>query len=229
MGITDPAVLAPDEDLVRAAIGGDHPALAGVTFERLQAEGFVRMGFPTPYLPFAGGFPTPSGRFEFRSRDAVIAGLPELPDYVPPAEAVGGDARHPLALVAPADHHFLNSVFASSPAHLRRAGAPVVSLHPDDAAARGIVEGDRVRVHNDRGAFEAAAVLDGRARVGLVVTTKGWWPKLVGGANANATVAERDSDLGHGAVYHDNRVEVTPVGLPASSTTAGDGRLRRDG
>jgi anaerobic selenocysteine-containing dehydrogenase len=139
----------------------------------------------------------------------VIAGLPELPDFVPPAEAIAVDERHPLARVAPADHHFLNSVFASSPAHLRRAGEPVVSLHPDDAAARGVADGDRVRVHNDRGAFDAVAVLDGRARPGLVVTTKGWWPKLVGGATANATVAERDSDLGHGAVYHDNRVEVS--------------------
>jgi anaerobic selenocysteine-containing dehydrogenase len=209
MGITDPAVLASDDDLARAALGGSHPALAGITLERLRAEGFVRMGFPEPYLPFADGFPTPSGRFTFTSRDAVIAGLPELPDFVPPAEAIGADERHPLALVAPADHHFLNSVFASSPAHLRRAGEPVVSLHPLDAAARGVVDGDRVRVRNDRGAFEAVAVLDGRARPGLVVTTKGWWPKLAGGATANATVAERDSDLGHGAVYHDNRVEVS--------------------
>jgi len=146
---------------------------------------------------------------------------------VPPAEALGPDDRHPLALVTPADHHFLNSVFASSDAHLRRAGEAVVSLHPDDAAARGVTAGDRVRVHNDRGSFEATVVLDGRSRLGVVVTTKGRWPKLSGGATANATVAERDSDLGHGAVYHDNRVEVTGV-VPARARSGDGDRPDRD-
>ena len=47
-------------------------------------------------------------------------------------------------------------------------------------------------------------------RPGVVAASKGFWPKRVAGAaNANATVAERDSDMGGGAVFHDNRVEVT--------------------
>ena len=48
-----------------------------------------------------------------------------------------------------------------------------------------------------------------RVRPGLATGTKGHWPKLSpGGRNIAATVAERDADMGYGAVYHDNRVEV---------------------
>ena len=49
-------------------------------------------------------------------------------------------------------------------------------------------------------------------RPGVVAASKGFWPKRVAGAaNVNATVAERDSDMGGGAVFHDNRVEVAPL------------------
>jgi anaerobic selenocysteine-containing dehydrogenase len=213
MGVTEPAVYASDDELARAALSGRHPAIAGITLEELRERGFVRLRLDRPCLPFATGFPTPSGRFEFRSAAAVAEGLPEYPDHVPPDEVpaagrVAPAGRYPLALIAAADHHFLNSVFASSPEHRRRAGAPTVSLHPVDADRRGLRDGDRVRVFNDRGEFGATVVLDGRARPGLVVATKGHWPKLHGGANPNATVAERDSDVGHGAVFHDNGVEV---------------------
>ena len=48
-----------------------------------------------------------------------------------------------------------------------------------------------------------------RVRRGVVASTKGRWPRFVkGGATVNATVDERDSDMGGGAVFHDNRVEI---------------------
>jgi anaerobic selenocysteine-containing dehydrogenase len=91
---------------------------------------------------------------------------------------------------------------------LRRSGRPLVLIHPSDAQSRGISEGVPVRVFNDRGAFVAAATLTDRVRPGVVASPKGRWPGLAGGANVNATVDERDSDLGGGAVFHDNRVEI---------------------
>jgi anaerobic selenocysteine-containing dehydrogenase len=84
-----------------------------------------------------------------------------------------------------------------------------VVLNPADAAARGLVGGEQVRVANDRGRFLAEVAVDDRVREGVAATTKGHWAKLTGGANVNATVDERDADLGGGAVYHDNRVEVS--------------------
>ena len=61
-------------------------------------------------------------------------------------------------------------------------------------------------VGNARGTFLAVAELTDRVRPGVVASTKGRWPGA--GANVNATVAERDSDMGGGAVFHDNRVRV---------------------
>ena len=55
-------------------------------------------------------------------------------------------------------------------------------------------------------------IVSDRVPAGVTAGIKGFWPKRVGGgANANATVAERDSDMGGGAVFHDNRVEVERV------------------
>ena len=62
---------------------------------------------------------------------------------------------------------------------------------------------------NDRGAFVALVEVTERVRQGVVASTKGRWPRFVeGGATVNATVDERDSDMGGGAVFHDNRVQI---------------------
>jgi anaerobic selenocysteine-containing dehydrogenase len=103
-------------------------------------------------------------------------------------------------------------MFANKPELMKRAGGPRIELHADDASARGLRTGDTARVYNDRGSFLAVVEVSDRVRPGVVTSTKGHWLKNVrGGANANATVEERDSDMGGGAVFHDNRVEVSPV------------------
>src|SRR4029079_11296308 len=115
----------------------------------------------------------------------------------------------PLALVTPADHHFLNSIFGNVPLQLQRAGVPTVLIHPDVAMARGMRSGDDVRVGNARGAFFAVADVSQRVRCGVVAAPKGRWPRAgTDEATVNATVDERDADMGRGAVYHDNRVQV---------------------
>jgi anaerobic selenocysteine-containing dehydrogenase len=201
LGLTEPALYDDDETLARTFVGDE-------LFERLQREGFVRLDVPRPFVPYADGFPTPSGKLEFVSERAARDGHDRLPAYTPPAEATAG-----LALVAPASHWFLNSTFANKPDLRARAGEPRIEIHPDDAAARGLRTGDRARVDNARGGFEADVVVSDRVRPGVVASTKGHWLKHVRGrANVNATVDERDSDMGGGAVFHDNHVEVTAVG-----------------
>jgi anaerobic selenocysteine-containing dehydrogenase len=216
LGVTEPCVLDGDDDLARAVLASDDAALAGITLERLQRDGWARLSVPTPFVPFAAGFPTPSGKLEFFSPRMIEAGLDPVPDYTPPREAAQRDtelaARYPLALIAPASHYLLNSMFANVPDLERRQGSPSIVLHPDDAAARGLLDGDLVRVHNDRGEFRATVRVSDAVRPGVAAASKGFWPKRVpGAANANATVAERDSDMGGGAVFHDNRVEVARV------------------
>jgi anaerobic selenocysteine-containing dehydrogenase len=149
----------------------------------------------------------------------AAAGLDPLAGYTEPYEAAQRDtplaARYPLALIAGADHYFLNSVFANVSAQARRSGTPTLRLHPADAGARGLAPGDEVRVFNDRGGFVARVEVTERVRPGVAATTKGRWPRSVkGGATVNATVDERDADMGGGAVFHDNRVQVERVPAP---------------
>ena len=213
LGVTEPCVYDSDEAMARQVLDSDAPALAGITLERLQREGWARLSVPDPFVPFAEGFPSPSGKLEFVSPRMADVGLDPVPTYTPPYEAAQQDtelaARYPLALIAPASHYFLNSMFSNVPALEQRQGPPTVVLHPDDATARGLRAGDLARIYNDRGEFSATVRVSDRVRPGVAAAAKGFWPKRVpGGANINATVAERDSDMGGGAVFHDNRVEV---------------------
>ncbi len=213
MGLGAEALYDSDETMARQLLGSGHPSLAGITLEELKARGWMRLAYPDPFVPFANGFPTPSGRMEFVSDRMAQAGLDPVAGYTEAYEASQRDtplARdHPLALVAPAHHNFLNSIFANVPRQRRRAGAATLVIHPDDAAPRRIASGDEVRVGNARGSFFAVAEVSDRVRPGVVAGTKGWWPgDAREGATVNATVDERDSDMGGGAVYHDNRVQV---------------------
>jgi anaerobic selenocysteine-containing dehydrogenase len=224
MGLDEPALYDDDLTLARTLIESGDPTLEGVTVERLRREGWVRLGHPHPLVPFESGFPTPSGKLELHSARAAADGEDPLPGYTPPAEAAEpGEDR--LALIAAASHWFLNSMFANGAEHRRRAGEPAVALHPDDARARGLADGDRVRVGNERGSFEARLTVGG-ARPGVAATTKGHWPKLLaGGTNVNATTEERDADLGGGAVFHDCAVWVRPADPLATAGSAANGRV----
>jgi anaerobic selenocysteine-containing dehydrogenase len=182
----------------------------------LKEHGWIRLNYPDPFAPFAHGFPTPSGKLEFFSERMAEAGLAPLAGYTAPYEAAQRNAplagRYSLALIAAANHYFLNSVFANVPAQMKRAGPPTIRIHPDDAASRRIETGNEVRVFNDRGSFSAVAEVTDHVRKGVIASTKGRWPRhSKDSATVNATVDERYSDMGGGAVFHDNRVEVEKV------------------
>ena len=92
LGVTEPCVYDSDEDLARAVLASGDPALAGITLERLRRDGWARLSVPTPFVPFADGFPTPSGKLEFVSPRMIEAGLDPVPDLH--ATLRGGPARH---------------------------------------------------------------------------------------------------------------------------------------
>ena len=209
LGLEEPALYDSDEEIARQVLGGGHPSLAGITLEALKAKGSIRLNVPDPFVPFATGFPSPSGKLEFVSERMAQAGLDPVAGYTPSHEIAQAESEYPLALLAPANHYFLNSIFANVPLQQRRAGVPMLAIHPDDAAPRRIATGDEVRIANARGSFLAVADVSDRVRPGVVASTKGRWPAhSADGATVNATVDERDSDMGGGAVFHDNRVRV---------------------
>jgi anaerobic selenocysteine-containing dehydrogenase len=203
MGFDQGAFADSDEDLVRAAVAGARWPLAGVDYDELRAVGWAQADLPEDYRPFAeGNFGTPSGRLRLWSDD-----LP--PGFDPPP---GDDG--PLALMtAKSAHHFLTSTYANLPRHLAGEGEPLLDLHPDDAAARGIADGDLVRVHNTRGEVTARARVGDVVGRGVVALPSGWWgTRSPGGTAANELTTDELTDRGRGGAFHSARVDVEQVG-----------------
>jgi anaerobic selenocysteine-containing dehydrogenase len=202
MGFTDPCFADSDEQLARQAV----PAIAP---DVLREQGWVKL--PLPALPFAdGGFMTPHGK--------VVVNAPGLgvPDYVPPYESAASAralaARYPLAMISPPARHFLNSSFVNVKSLRSIEGEPLLEMHPDDAAARGIVDGVMVRVFNDRGCYVCKAAVGARARPGVVNGLGVWWRKLgAAGTNVNEVTSQRLTDIGRGPTFYDCLVEVAPA------------------
>ena len=128
--------------------------------------------------PQAHPLPTPSGKVQVAS--AVIAGFgyadcPGHPAWLAPSDAP--DARHPLCLVAnqPATRLHSQLDFGGHSAGAKRRGREVCRLNPADARARGIAQGDIVRLFNDRGACLASAALTDEVMPGVVQLPTGAW------------------------------------------------------
>ena len=202
MGFTEPCFAEDDEQLCRQAYGTQ------VDFAQLLAQGFAPTG--APEAPFAdGGFPTPSGKCEFFSQALANQGHDGLPGHVPNHEAAGTSKRYPLAMISPPARNFLNSTFVNVASLQRLEGRPLLELHPDDAAARGIADGAVVRVFNDRGSYLCHAAVNARARPGVVVGLGVWWRKLgLNGTNVNELTSQALTDLGAAPTFYDCLVQV---------------------
>lgn len=212
----DGALFAPaDEDLIREAMNRSGATVQGITFETLQEKGYARLNVGSPHLPYKRGtkLPTPSGKIEIESERLGELGLDPLPTYVAPYESEERDPelvrRFPLALISPPAHAFLNSTFVNIASLRRSAGKPTLEIHANDASARGIDHGVSISIFNDRGSFTAEAVVTDRVRPGVVSAPSVWWGKLTtDGTNANQTTSQALTDIGRGATFYDNMVEV---------------------
>nr|WP_275402240.1 molybdopterin oxidoreductase family protein [Sphingobium terrigena] len=234
MGFEDPCFSRTDEEQIAQAMLWDAPQMEGITVERLKREGFARLNLPSAdeYAPHAqGNFATPSGKCEFKASmaaegnfvlglfrqgyDGQQSGEPidPLPHYIAPQESRFTNpvlaARYPLNLITPKNHAFLSSSFGNLPHQRRHAGEQPVVMHPADAAKYGIAAGERVRVHNDRGTFEAIAQVTKDIRQGVVVAPAGHWASLnSGGATVHAVTSSRYADMGAAPTFSDTLVAV---------------------
>ncbi len=206
MGFTEPCFADDDETLCRMAFS--HADGDKVNFDELLDKGFATL--PVPDAPFAaGGFPTPSGKCEFFSARLAAQGLDGLPDHLPNHEPAGSSAIYPLAMISPPARNFLNSSFVNVKSLRDIEGEPVLEIHAEDAAARGIATGSVVRVFNPRGEYRVKAEVSARARPGVVNGLGVWWRKLgLDGTNVNQLTSQHLTDLGRGPVFYDCLVEV---------------------
>jgi len=225
IGLTDPEFADTDLDLIRQALGSGHPTMEGITLERLLEEGYARLNVPAPFAPFAAPerLNTPSGKIQVRSPALERLGFDPLPTYIPPHEGRPGAGNpFPLTLLTPPEHSFLNSSFANVPSLVRAAGPAAVLLHPEDAARRGIEGGERVRVWNGRGEYFATATVTEEVRPGVAATYGlRWASRSERGLTVNDTTSQRETDLGGGAVFYDNGVEVELAPLAGVAKSSG--------
>jgi anaerobic selenocysteine-containing dehydrogenase len=214
MQLTDPVLRESDEEMMRQVL-----RRMPFTFEELRERSSIRLDIARPHLPFRRGSraPTPSGRIEIDSESAAtLWGVDRVPEYLPPFESEERDPelvrRYPLALISPPAHSFLNSSFVNVASLRRAAGKPTLEIHADDALPRGIADGMKVAIFNDRGTFTADAVVTDRVRPGVVAAPSVWWAKLTNDRNnANHTTSQALTDIGAGATFYDNQVDVRIV------------------
>ncbi len=178
----------------------------GITLEQLREGAVAAPG--THDVAWEGGhFPTPSGRIELFSEEAARRwGVDPLPDYVESSEGAWKSGRHPFLLLTPNTKNAIHSQFHMLKV-IRALGVEhALFMHPEDAEARGLSPGQRVRIHNDRGELILPLRLDFGLRPGVVYAFNGFG--VADGGSVNLLSEGRETDMGYGAAFHDNRVDV---------------------
>lgn len=211
MGFSEPCFRETPDEAIAAILASGHRFLDGITLERMQAEQSVRLNISAPGEPFLahrdGNFPTPSGQCELGG---------EALRYTPPVESRLGDAvlrqRYTLEMVSSKNNDSMNSTFghrASVDEQTSKAW-----LHPRDAEARRIRNGDLVRLYNDRGSIRLEALVGDRVRPGVVRVPSTRWAKSSPDHESvnSLTTDERLTDIGNGPVFYSCLVEVERCG-----------------
>lgn len=237
MGFEEETFCEPVEEMIDAALRSPNPWLQGIDRGRLESEGHIRLNFgdggagtglgsvqagQSPastqglagenlFLPFAqGNFGTPSGKAEFYSEQLAQQGLDPVANFVPPRESRHSDLarRFPLELLARKSDNFLNSSFANLPDLQKMEDCEVLELSVSDARARGIQDGDPVRIFNERGEAFLRARVNGAVRPGTVSGRLNWAKLSPRGASINVLTSERLTDMGGAATFYSALVEV---------------------
>ncbi len=186
------------------------------TLAELERDRWVDCQPPFEEAHYLTGFNWPDGKFRFKPdwqnvpfrspyKSGPIAEMPALPDHWTSIEEQ--DAEHPFRLATSPARGFLNSTFNETPTSLRQEERPTVMIHPEDANACGIGEGDYVVLGNMRGEVRLHAKLFDGVRRGVLIA-ESIWPNSAyeDGCGINSlTGADPIAPYG-GAAFHDNKV-----------------------
>jgi anaerobic selenocysteine-containing dehydrogenase len=227
MGFAEACFRDTPEEIIRQAlaIGADghsaNPRMEHINYEALEEHGHLPLNFhrepqANPFLPFTSGtLATPSGKVEFYSEALAAAGQDPLPAFTPPTESRWGKAaeRYPLELLARKADNYMNSTFANLEGHRKMEAhtSQRLEMHPEDAKARGMAEGELVKLFNDRGSLRLTVMLTESLPLGVVATRLDWAKLHLDGQNSNVLTSERLTDLGAGATFYSTLVEVAKI------------------
>jgi anaerobic selenocysteine-containing dehydrogenase len=232
MGFDEDCLRDSDDDMINQALRSPNPWLKGLTLENLEQAGHMRLNFDTVghsptlspgdgeskgkeqqrwFLPYAKGeFRTLSGKAELYSEALKVQGLDPVAEFVPPDESRHSPTAegYPLELLARKADNFLNSTFTNLPTLQTLEEKGLLEMHPEDAVARGIHDGDAVRVFNNRGEIELRAKVNDSVSPGVVAAKLNWAKLTRGGKNINVLTSEKLSDMGNSATFYSVLVEV---------------------
>src|SRR4029077_2068777 len=170
LGYREPELYESDSSVIETVL---ERSGAGVRFDELAARGTVAIAEET-VIQFADlRFPTPSGRVELVSARGEADGLPPHPMPLADQRPVAGRLR----LLTPASPWLLNDSFANDGKIARRIGPATIALHPDDAAERGLREGDQALISNSTGNLQLSVTISDALPRGVAYSPKGRWPK----------------------------------------------------
>jgi len=223
MGFTEECFNQSTDELIDAALtdpqvrrpAGWEKWLEGITRERLEAEGHIRLNVGDgPFLPFAnGGFATASGKAELYSESLAAKGMDPVVSFKPPEESRLSPAARsfPLELLSRKADNFLNSSFANIPSIQKMEQPDLLEMDTHDATARGISGGDWVRVFNQRGEVRLRAHVNGTVQPGVVAARLN--PALFApdGKCINILTSEKLTDIGGGATFYSCLVDVERI------------------
>ena len=217
MGFSEPCFRDTVDQMIDGALDTSDPWLNGISRERLEREGHVRLAFGgDEFLPFAeGGFPTPDWRARIWNEDLAQIGLDPVGEFAAPVESRHSAQanKFPLELLARKADNYLNSTFCNLPSHQPlEPKTNKLEMHPRDAERRGISQGDAVRIFNDRGEVRLTALVDGAVQPGVVATRLNWSKLMPDGIGINALTSERLADMGGGPTFYSCLVEVERIG-----------------
>jgi anaerobic selenocysteine-containing dehydrogenase len=205
MGFNEPELQESDESMIAHLLGQ-----VGVVedFAALSEKGTVAV-FDEPVIEFESlRFPTPSGCIEIASESAAADGHPRTPRPSADARPAGGALR----LLSPASPWLMNDSYGNDTRVREQLGAAWVALHPDDAAERGLADGDDARLANETGSLTLRVTVSDVIPRGTALSHKGRWPGLEGErANVNALNPGLATDMGESTAVHG--VEVTIEGV----------------
>ena len=202
MGYREPELYESDAELIETVL---RRSGAGEDFASLAAKGTVPIA-AGPVVQFADlRFPTPSGRVELASARAEADGFPRLPLPLADVRPAGGRLR----LLSPASPWALNNSFVNDAKIAKRLGPATIALHPDDAAERGLAEGDEAVVANETGSLRLMVIISDAVPRGVAYSPKGRWPKREPGrANVNALNPGVKADMGESTSVHGTEATV---------------------
>ncbi|MCF8478248.1 MAG: molybdopterin oxidoreductase family protein [Pseudolabrys sp.] len=188
------------------------------TLAELEANKWLDCQPPFRQAHYLDGFNWPGGKFRFKPdwpnvpfrspyNCGPVAEMPALPDHWTSIEQA--DDEHPFRMATSPARGFLNSTFNETPTSLANEKRPTVLIHPDDAAAHGIGDGDLVVLGNRRGQVRLHAKSFDGVRRGVLIA-ESIWPNsaYADGCGINTlTGADAIAPFG-GAAFHDNKVWV---------------------